>query len=130
MDKTRRCLHRIALDLPRISPSGLVSGYNTLAAMDTESGRGAARRLRDEIKNISSHVCREGSMAPNREDVDMTNEYTSNIPRSGALPVSPPDSLAGKIIKVVVTDMAAQEDLCKQSRSLAYTSEYFLTNTN
>lgn len=77
----------------------------------------AARRLADEIARIGAldrqrstgRASSEGAGAGAQSDL-MNDIETSG---SGALPVSPPNSLSGKLLRVVVSDPPAKEELCK-----------------
>lgn len=71
----------------------------------------AARRLHDEIARIGASNRRQspgegaGVQAGSTDDTEMSH--------GGALPVSPPNNLSGKLLRVVVSDPPAKEDLCK-----------------
>lgn len=75
----------------------------------------AARRLADEIARIGAldrqrptgRALSEGAGAQS----DLMNDTETS--GGGALPVSPPNSLSGKLLRVVVSDPPAKQELCK-----------------
>jgi len=72
----------------------------------------AAQHLSEEIGRISA-IDRQRNQRGFGQDFNDQNDAQAKElqPVGGALPVSPPDNLAGKSLKVVVVDAAAKEDL-------------------
>ncbi|KAK5087387.1 hypothetical protein LTR70_000287 [Exophiala xenobiotica] len=81
--------------------------------MDTDmrSKVDAAKHLYHEtgrISELDSQRCVRGPMSV---DDQTDGQEGKSLPQGGALPVSAPNSLASKLLKVTVTDAAAKEDL-------------------
>jgi len=84
--------------------------------MDAEmrSRVNAAKHLADEIGRIGALEGQRtqrgtGMSFDNREDA----RSEISLSQGGALPVSPPNSLASKLRQVIVADAAAKDDLCE-----------------
>lgn len=70
----------------------------------------AAKHLSDEIGKIGA-LDRERTQRGSGMSIDDRADTQNSLPRGGALPVSPPNSLADKLLKVVAADAAAKKDL-------------------
>jgi len=91
-----------------------------MGSMDTDmrSKVDAAKHLYHEtgrISELDSQRCVRGPMSV---DDQTDGQDEKSLPQGGALPVSAPNSLASKLLKVTVTDAAAKEDLCKLLSSI------------
>lgn len=75
----------------------------------------AARSLADEIARIGQLDRRRSSGRMQGEVNDGHGDSLNQmeISHGGALPVSPPNDLSGRLLKVVVSDSTAKTDLCE-----------------
>lgn len=76
----------------------------------------AARQLYQEIGRISELGSQRSGRASASVDGQMDGQNGKMLLQGGALPVSAPNSLASKLLKVTVADAAAQDDLCEFPR--------------
>lgn len=73
----------------------------------------AARSLAEEIGRIGALDRRRSLGRAPGESQESLDESVSEtgISHGGAVPVSPPNHLSGRLLKVIVSDQAAKEDL-------------------
>lgn len=84
-------------------------------ASDMKPRINAARRLADEIARIGALDRRRSSGRMSGDGSNNHEDSMSDLQGShgGALPVSPPNHLSGKLLKIIVSDDTAKEDLCE-----------------
>lgn len=81
---------------------------------DMKSRMNAAKHLSDEIGQIGALDRRRiGRGSGMSVDGQAETQIDGRLPQGGAMPVSPPTNQASKLLKVIVADAAAKEDLCK-----------------
>lgn len=82
---------------------------------DIKARINAARRLADEIARIGTinRHRSSGTIPSEGTDIQADSADYTEASQGGALPVSPPNSLSGKLLRVVVSDSPAKEELCK-----------------
>lgn len=75
----------------------------------------AARRLAEEIARIGALNRRRSSGRTPGEGAGMQTGSAddSEMSHEGAMPVSPPNHLSGRLLRVVVSDPPAKEDMGK-----------------
>lgn len=82
---------------------------------DMKSRVNAARRLADEIARIGALDRCQSTSRPPGEGGDAVDDLMGEVGNSHgvAVPVSPPNNLSGKLLKVVVVDRTTKMDLCE-----------------
>lgn len=75
----------------------------------------AARSLADEIARIGALDRHQSTGRTTGEGVNAVDDLMGEVgsPHGGAVPVSPPNNLSGKLLKVVVADHTTKKDLCE-----------------
>lgn len=102
--------------LPSFGSSGTVFDMSS----DLKPRINAAQHLYNEIARIGTLERRRSPAGTANEASDDHSDPMNGTEASsgGALPVSPPNNLSGRLLKVVVSDSAAKADLCKLVRTV------------